>query len=51
MTSLISKFVKDEKGATLIEYGMMLVLILAVCVLAVSLLGGTTISLFTSVGS
>ena len=46
MSSIIFKLLKDEKGATLIEYGLMLVLIMVVCVTVVALIGTRTRELF-----
>ena len=37
---------RDERGATLIEYGLMLVLIAIVCATAVGTLGGSTRDLY-----
>jgi Flp pilus assembly pilin Flp len=47
MSSTIFKLLKDEKGATLIEYGLILVLIMVVCATAVVLIGARTSELFT----
>jgi len=46
MTKLLAahtKFVRDEEGASLVEYGLLLSLVAVVCIAAVSLLG-TSIS-------
>ena len=43
MTKFITKFVKDESGATAIEYGLIAALIAVVIITAVTTLG-TTIS-------
>lgn len=43
MTKFISQFVKDESGATAIEYGLIAALIAVVIIAAVTTLG-TTIS-------
>ena len=48
MKKLIS-FLKDEEGATAVEYGLMVALIAAVIVAAVSLLGDKVKSTFTYV--
>jgi pilus assembly protein Flp/PilA len=40
---------KDEEGATMVEYGLMLALIAAVCVAIVGQLGGSTDATFTTV--
>ena len=42
-------FVKDEDGATMVEYGVMVALIAAVCVAVVTLLGGHVKDAFTTV--
>ena len=46
MTKLLSastKFVRDEEGASLVEYGLLLSLVAVVCIAAITLLG-TSIS-------
>jgi Flp pilus assembly pilin Flp len=40
--SKIRKLAKDSKGATMVEYALMLFLILVVCAGLVKALGGTT---------
>lgn len=45
--SIFIKFIETEDGASLIEYGLLLVLIMVVCAIAVALLGTTTSTLFT----
>ena len=40
------KLLKDEKGVTLIEYGLVLVLIMVVCATVVALIGTRTSKLF-----
>jgi pilus assembly protein Flp/PilA len=44
-------FLKDEEGATAVEYGLIIGLIAAVIVAIVSTLGGTLTSKFTTVNS
>ena len=39
---------RDEKGATAVEYGIMVALIAVVIIVAVTLLGGTLTELFNS---
>lgn len=51
MVQHFKKFLKQEDGATAIEYGLFAALISAVIVLAVSQLGGTVNSAFTSVNT
>ena len=38
-----------EEGATMVEYGLMVALIAVVCVVAVTALGGSLSTLFTSI--
>jgi len=45
------KFVRDEEGATMVEYGLMLALIAVVCLTAVSTVGTKASTLFTSVSA
>jgi pilus assembly protein Flp/PilA len=42
---------KKERGATAVEYGIMVALIAAVIITVVTALGGNLTSLFTRVGS
>jgi pilus assembly protein Flp/PilA len=49
MLNLLKKFVKEEEGATMVEYGLMVGLIAVVCILAVTTLGTTIRDLFTDV--
>lgn len=44
-------FLKDEEGATAVEYGLIIGLIAAVIVAIVSTLGGTLTGKFTTVNS
>jgi pilus assembly protein Flp/PilA len=39
MRKLMTRFVKDEKGAALVEYGMLVGLIACVCIGAVTVVG------------
>ena len=44
MTKLLgtsTKFLRDEEGASLVEYGLLLSLVAVVCIAAVTLLGGS----------
>jgi pilus assembly protein Flp/PilA len=46
----VKKFVrKEEEGASLAEYGLLLALIAVVCIAAITSLGGTISSMFFSV--
>jgi pilus assembly protein Flp/PilA len=42
---------RDERGASLVEYALLLALIAVVCIAAVTFLGGNAKSKFSSVGS
>jgi pilus assembly protein Flp/PilA len=50
MTNLI-RFMKDEEGATAIEYGLIAALIAVVIITALTALGGNLKGVFTSVRS
>ena len=51
MTKLISRFVRDESGATAIEYGLIAALIAVVIITALSVVGTKLNAVFTSVSS
>jgi pilus assembly protein Flp/PilA len=51
MTKLISRFVRDESGATAIEYGLIAALIAVVIITALTTIGSNLVTKFTSVGS
>ena len=42
-------FVRQEEGATMVEYGLMLALIAAVCITAVALVGTNASTMFNSI--
>jgi pilus assembly protein Flp/PilA len=44
-------FLRDEKGATAVEYGLMVALIAVVIIGAVMLLGGKLSNIFTNVSN
>lgn len=48
-TNLSARLHRDEKGATAVEYGIMVALIAVVIIVAVTLLGGTLNEMFESV--
>ena len=48
---LRARFGSDEKGASLVEYALLVALIAVVCVGAVAFLGGNARDKFSSVGS
>lgn len=47
MFNLIKKFYKDESGATIVEYGLLVALIAAAVAVTVYLLGGELNTLFS----
>jgi pilus assembly protein Flp/PilA len=49
MSKLIRRFRKDEDGAALVEYGMLVALIAAVCVGTVALLGPQVNAAFNAI--
>ncbi len=49
--SLIKALIRDEEGATMVEYGLLVALIALVALGAVQILGGNLSTLFTNVGS
>jgi pilus assembly protein Flp/PilA len=49
MTNLFARFVKDESGATAIEYGLIAALISVVCIGAFTAIGTGLQNTFTSV--
>lgn len=51
MKSLIQKFLRDESGATMVEYGIMVALIAAIAIGTVAILGGNVDEAFTSVNT
>jgi pilus assembly protein Flp/PilA len=51
MTSFFKRFVADETGATAIEYGLIVALIAVVIISAVTTLGTTLKTKFTSINS
>jgi pilus assembly protein Flp/PilA len=48
---LRARFGNDERGASLVEYALLVALIAVVCIGAVSFIGGSTKSQFSKVGS
>ena len=50
-TWIESKFGSDERGASMVEYGLLLALIAVVAIVAVKTLGGTVSTKFSSVNS
>lgn len=51
MKSLLNKFLRDESGATMVEYGVMVALIAAIAVATVATLGGYVDGAFSDVNT
>ncbi|HRD46590.1 MAG TPA: Flp family type IVb pilin [Caulobacter sp.] len=51
MTKFMTRFAKDESGATAIEYGLIVALIAVVIITAVSTLGGKLNDAFTDINT
>ena len=51
MSKFITRFVKDESGATAIEYGLIAALISVVIVTALTTIGTNQTTKFTAVGT
>jgi pilus assembly protein Flp/PilA len=49
LMNVVGRFRRDEKGASLVEYGLLVGLIAVVCIAAVSLLGSTMSGYFGQV--
>ena len=50
MTNFVSRFVKDESGATAIEYGLIAALIAVAIVAGATTLGGKLNTMFSNLG-
>lgn len=46
-----SDFSRDENGATMVEYGLMVALIAIVCITAITTIGTNLNSVFTDIGN
>ena len=51
MTKLFKSFLRDEEGAAMVEYGLLVGLIALVAVGAVTTLGSSVKTLFTNIAS
>ena len=49
MSKFMNRFLKDESGATAIEYGLIVALIAVVIIAAVTAIGGTLNTTFTTI--
>jgi pilus assembly protein Flp/PilA len=46
-----ARFGRDEEGASLVEYALLVALIAIVCILAITFLGSKASAMFSNVGS
>ena len=51
MLTFVKNFVRDEEGATMIEYGLMVALIAVALIVAVGLLSDSVEGVFTETGT
>jgi pilus assembly protein Flp/PilA len=51
MSKFVTRFLKDESGATAIEYGLIAALVAVVLVTALTALGNNLSTTFTNVGN
>jgi pilus assembly protein Flp/PilA len=51
MLKLINRFRRDDEGAALVEYGMLVGLIAVICVVAVTTLGTEVSTAFSKIAS
>jgi pilus assembly protein Flp/PilA len=51
MLQMMKRFHKEEEGAALVEYGLLIGLIAVICIAAVTLLGGNLSTAFSSVAA
>ena len=51
MLALISRFSQDESGATMVEYGLLVVLIALIAATGANLVGNGLNTLFSKIGS
>jgi len=48
LTAASTKFARDEEGASLVEYGLLLSLVAVVCIVAISTLGTSISTMFSN---
>jgi pilus assembly protein Flp/PilA len=51
LSAWLQAHIKDERGASLVEYALLVALIAVVCIIAITFLGRSASSKFSSVGS
>lgn len=49
MKAVITRFLHDEEGATMVEYGIMVALIAAICIIVITTLGTQIRAAFQSI--
>jgi pilus assembly protein Flp/PilA len=49
MYNLLKRFAKDDAGAALVEYGLLVGLIACACIVAITLLGTNISAMFTAI--
>lgn len=48
---MLGRMIQDNEGATMVEYGIMVALIAAVCIVLIAALGGQVSNAFSTVNS
>ena len=48
---MFDRFIREEEGATMVEYALMLALIAIVCIAAVGFIGGSANNIFTNIAT
>jgi pilus assembly protein Flp/PilA len=51
LSAWLTAHIKDERGASLVEYALLVALIAVVCIIAITFLGRSASSKFSDVGS
>ena len=51
MLTYVKNFVREEEGATMVEYGLMVALIAVVCIATITLVGQSLDLMFTDVNN
>jgi pilus assembly protein Flp/PilA len=51
LVSRIKQLLKSEKGASMVEYGLLVILIAIVAIVAVTLIGEQTSTMYSEIGS
>jgi pilus assembly protein Flp/PilA len=51
MIAVTRRFIANEEGAALVEYGLLIALIAVICVIVVAVLGNTVSAKFSSINA